>query len=403
MGLIDSVGTSYSFDAVRNPALLPQRKEKTSYGFFAIYRPFFDTGVDIQFANDAVTNEMMSIENKSSISGSFFAAFCKNYGKSAWSIALASGGGAQFTHAKNQESSSYFHPTLFNVSTGKNSERTDLNPSLLISYGMKLTRSSSIGFQLTTLFTVSRETKEEYLLSTLPGSSFSKTEEGSNRLAFMGTAGYFLKLGKADLGFMIRTGKVSGGYSTIKYSYFSSGIGNPPAQGDGETRYQWVYDLGPGFAFGVLAHATSYLNFAFETEFYLPVGYNQEALSFNESIGYHFSNNYHIYNSAAGTVKVGFELIMSRFSTLTFGGGIGYSHTKKTGNKNVPITQKSLTVSYYITGGFDYQFSTYSTFFIGVQYSIVTMNTDVTLTGFYLDLETSINYIDSFIGVSYGF
>jgi hypothetical protein len=389
MGNLQSIVPSGPFDAARNPALLPSQTSQNSTGLFCTYIMHFlpkNSDSSEQHLNqpavpynNSIDSDMKSEDPK--IYGiNINAANSTKSGNFAIGFALTDNGNNQYQVTKEKITN---HISGIDTANGteiyrnskEDTKTTEINPALVTSLGFRLSKVSTIGFQLITGFSKKIEDKEadieDYIGPAGPAiipTFKEKREKEINKISGELGFGYLYNNEDQQIGLLVRTGEFSWFEKKLKVrtDMILPSPGTQTASSD--LKMNGKYTSGPGIVAGAYNRISSFFAIALETGVDLENSYKEKDLDLKKNPDYTIIEQDSIVKIGnIYTFKAGFELNLLNNFIFSFGSGYLTGSFNNYQNKDTADFERrfkaEMDIQYWIsTAGIQYSISKNITF-----------------------------------------
>lgn len=398
MGNIKTVASDGSFDAARNPALLPLLTQNTAGAYFS-YKYYSNIEIDsLQNIHMEKPTQNLSVgssdstADKPEMSGlSGHAACTLALDKIYLGFAAAESDKDQYFISKSTSST-----TLWGTIGGSDAtlnidsktETSEINPAFVSSLGFSIADDSFIGFQIiVTSLNKTEKTQSDTIIQIAAASANYKEEvkkEDTGISAEIGI-GILKKTENTQIGLLIKSGEFTWLKKSADFEYYrNDGTVNSGLFTGGTSRsLDGVHTTGINITAGGFSRINSLIAVACEASFRLYNGYSDKDMKLNtEPVN-------PVFGKESSTITIN--------NSFSFGCGIEINPlndlavTLGIGRINFSSDSGDNEYSDYDNGAWGYNSSDYSFITSGLQYSLLD-NVNLIISGAFIKIETSGRY-----------
>lgn len=321
MGQFQTVASDGSLDVLRNPSLLTAQATDNAIGFMFIAPPYTNR----RFSYGATLGSTISvpdIHETKRLAGSLYLAYSGRTPRGTVGVAIDTDNPYQALYLRHRRN--YFGINYDGTISFENFDISGkslaVSPRLVISYGIVVSGSHSLGLQWTLGYSRTREKSTITYLVNAVINGYHWTTKTMEDVAAEMSLGYSYRTETSQAGLMVRSGRFNWERTKIRFGHndFSKNVFFP---GSVSEPFYLAYDRGFSILAGGYHKLAPFLAVALEGEYEVPIHYNYKVVRYDETTAmFGRSDNMTIRTAGLYAVRAGFEILPAGPVTVSLGG-----------------------------------------------------------------------------------
>ncbi|HOT45943.1 MAG TPA: hypothetical protein PLM53_15210 [Spirochaetota bacterium] len=406
MGQFQTIASDGSLDVLRNPSLLTAQVQNNAIGFMFIAPPYTNRRYSYG-ATLGSTISVPDIHETKRLAGSLYLAYSGRTPRGTVGVAMDTDNPYQAMYTRHRRN--YFGMSYDGTINFENMDISGtslaVSPRLVVSYGIVVSGSHSLGLQWTLGYSRTREKSTvSYMVNAVINGYHWATKTMEDVAAEM-SLGYSYRTETSQAGLMVRSGRFNWERTKINFGH-NDFFNNVFFPGSVSEPFYLAYDRGFSVLAGGYHKLAPFIAVALEGEYEMPIHYNYKAVRYDETTAmFGLSNNITVRRAGLYAVRAGFEILPAGPVTVSMGGRV--STTRERGRSKNRYESIN-TDTYGGTLGLDIKAVDSLLIMVGSRLSYTHQRTVTVLNQEYLgsvsiDGLTRTLAVDLFLGMSGGF